>query len=272
MRDFKFHNNFTLNRDRLSAMLRCVVEDPVAAKETIAAAMGVNPYMVEGFRGWLCKTGLGTFERKNYTISSFGQMVARYDPYLEQPGTLWGLHYHLAASQQEEHAEVWHRFFNEFATPGKSFTKTEMQAYMERTLAHNANSSGYIPDDSKELIKCYVRSEGLGDLGLLRLVGKNNYTVAAEAPAPDINIMAYILFDSWRRLFPTFDTLRLSQLCEEPEMVGRIFVIGRAQVRQSVAMLQSKGLLTFADTQHEPVTRRFHDDPLSFLEQYYQSL
>ena len=61
MREFRFHNNFMLNRDRLSAMFRCVAEDPAAAKESIAAAMGVNPYMVEGFRGWLCKTGLGSF-------------------------------------------------------------------------------------------------------------------------------------------------------------------------------------------------------------------
>lgn len=109
MREFRFHNNFMLNRDRLSAMFRCVAEDPAAAKESIAAAMGVNPYMVEGFRGWLCKTGPGSFARKTYTISTFGQIVARYDPYLEQPGTLWGLHYHLATSQQGERAEVKYR-------------------------------------------------------------------------------------------------------------------------------------------------------------------
>ncbi|NJN65898.1 MAG: DUF4007 family protein [Chloroflexaceae bacterium] len=270
MRDFKFHNNFTLNRERLSAMLRCVVQDRTASREAVAAAMGVNPYMVEGFRGWLCKTGLGRFERKTYTIAEFGNAVAHYDPYLEQPGTLWGLHYHLVASQQEERAAVWHSFFNEFATPGKSFTSTEMKAYMERTLAHTANSLGYVPDDCKEFLKCYVRSEALGSLGLLHSSKKDTYEVVGTQP--DISIVAYVLFDSWQRRFPTFDTLRLTQLCEEPEMIGRIFVMGRTQVRQTVGMLQSKGLLTFADTQHEPVTRRFHDNPLAFLAHSYQSL
>jgi hypothetical protein len=272
MRTFNFHQSFTLNRERLSALLRCVVEDPAASKESVAAAMGVNPYMVEGFRGWLCKTGLGAYAHKAYAITEFGRLVARYDPYMEQPATLWGLHYHLAASQQDERADVWHQFFNDFASAGKQFADAELLAYMERTLAPGASSRNYIPKDTKELLKCYVRDEALGSLGLLRKDGKQSYTLAPAGSLPDTPIIAYVLFDSWQRLFPTFDTLRLTQLCEEPEMIGRIFAVGRTQVQQAISMLQSRGLLTFADTQHEPVSRRFHDNPLTFLEHLYQSL
>lgn len=272
MRDLNFHQGFTLNRERLSALLRCVVENPTAPKATIAAAMGVNPYMVEGFRGWLHKTGLGQLKHKTYRISDFGHLVANHDPYLEQPGTLWGLHYHLVSSQQDERAEVWHHCFNTFITPGQSFSHTEIQMHMERVLGHKANSQDYITKDTNELLKCYVRPEALGHLGLLWSQKKRTYTVTTDVPRPDMSIIAYVLFDSWQRLFPTFDTLRLTQLCEAPEMIGRVFVAGRARVQQVVGILQSRGLLTFADTQHEPVTRRFHDTPLSFLEQYYQSL
>jgi hypothetical protein len=270
MRDFQFYEKFALNRERLSAILRCTAEDPTASKKTIAAAMGVNPYMVSGFRGWFCKTGLGTMMSKQTTFTPFAHLIARYDPYMEQDGTLWGLHYHLATSTNQERAEVWYQFFNTFATPGKSFTSNELQRYMDHTLAAYAASPAYIADDRKELLKCYASQAALGPIGLLHKEGEKDYRITGSLP--DAAIVAYIVFDSWQRLFPTYDTLRLTQLCETPEMVGRICIVERVAVQQAVGILQSQGYLTFADTQHEPVSRRFHDDPLIFLEQYYQSL
>jgi hypothetical protein len=74
----------------------------------------------------------------------------------------------------------------------------------------------------------------------------------------------------WQRRYDDTNTLRLSQLVSEPETPGRIFVATSTQVREFILHLQAQGLLTYADTQHEPVTRRFHDDPIVLLEQYYQ--
>lgn len=270
MREFHFHQTFTLDRDLLAALLRCVIETPTVSRKTISAAIGVNTPKGEGLQGWFCKTGLGTHEKQTYTISPFGELVARYDPYMEHPTTLWGLHYHLAANPHQERAAVWYSFFNTFAAPGKHFTSTPLHASMEQALGHLASSTRYITKDTNQLLNCYVRPEALGNLGLLRRSQKNMYEI--EGQQPDPAIIAYVLFDSWQRLFPTTDTLRLTQLCEEPEMIGRVFVASRNQVRHAIGLLQGMGLLIFADTQHEPVTRRFHGNPLTFLEQTYQRL
>jgi hypothetical protein len=87
---------------------------------------------------------------------------------------------------------------------------------------------------------------------------------------PETFVAAYVLFDMWRRHYNDTNTLRLSQLVSEPETPGRIFVATSTQVRELILHLQAQDLLTYADTQHEPVTRRFHDNPTVLLEQYYQ--
>jgi hypothetical protein len=81
-----------------------------------------------------------------------------------------------------------------------------------------------------------------------------------------------MLFASWSRRFPGIDTLRLTQVCQEPELPGRILLARREQVVRWLTTLQAMGLVTVADTQQEPVSRRFQDAPLSLLERYYQQL
>ena len=78
-----------------------------------------------------------------------------------------------------------------------------------------------------------------------------------------------MLFDVWRRRYDGTNSLRLSQLVSEPETPGRIFLATPAQVREFVLRLQADGLLGYADTQHEPVTRKFQALPTVLLEQYY---
>lgn len=270
MRSFAFHQKFALNRERLARMVQCIADGAATSEDAVGAYMGVNPYMVEGFRGWLCKTGLGSASKHDYTLSPIGTLVAAHDPALERPGTLWLLHYHLA-SDHGERAEVWYRLFNEFATPGASFTRTELQTYIERVVANLPPNKTAVAKDVEEAVKCYTRPEALSDLHLLRKDGKEKYE-AGIAQEPDPHIFAFMLFASWSRRFPGIDTLRLTQVCQEPELPGRILLARREQVLRWLSTLQAMGLVTVADTQQEPVSRRFQETPLFLLESYYHQL
>lgn len=268
MRELRFHQGFALNRERLAKMVQCIADGQETSDKSIGTQIGVNPYMIEGLRGWLYKTGLGGGTSKQHFLSPFGALVAQYDPDLRQPGTLWLLHYYLS-SQHEERAEVWYRCFNEFLDPGKQFTGDELQSYVTRILQDTPTNKNGIASDTNELLKMYTKPTGLGELRLIAPVDAKTYTTGSPA-TPDPYIVGFVLFDSWPRRFGTADTIRLSQLVTEPEMPGRIFVAGRDEVRRHVLAMQSLGLLNFADTQHEPVTRRFTEPPLTLLERYYQ--
>ena len=123
--------------------------------------------------------------------------------------------------------------------------------------------------DTKELVKTYSQASALGGLGIITRQADKRL-VAGWGTPPEPLIVAYVLFDMWQRHYNDVNTLRLSQLASEPETPGRIFVATSSQVREFILHLQAHGLLTYADTQHEPVTRRFHGNPTVLLEQYYQ--
>jgi hypothetical protein len=267
MRELRFNQGFPLYRERLSGMLRCIAAGQATSDDAVGSFLGVNPYMVEGLRGWLCKTGLGTGTSKQYILTPFGTLVAEHDPDLQQAGTKWLLHYYLM-SQHEERAEVWYRCFNEFLTPELSFSASTLQEHVLRSLEQTPKNKAGVESDTKELIKTYTNPAALGELGLLVRQGKSEIAVGSPQ-TPDALIAAYVLFDSWERCFGSIDTVRLGQLVSEPESIGRVFLANTSQVQALINTLQPLGLVTFADTQHQPVTRRFQDSPITLLERYF---
>jgi hypothetical protein len=268
MRSLRFNQGFSLDRALIRGMLQYIANHEQASDEAIAGYIGVNPYKVEGLRGWFCKLGLGSGSSKQQRLSPFGALIASSDPDMSRAGTLWMLHYFLA-TEHEERSEVWHQCFNQFLHPAMVFAPEELQEHIERNLPESpANKTG-IDKDVKELIKTYTQTSALGQLALL-MRQKDKKIVAGISAQPELLIVAYALFNTWQRRYNETNTLRLSQLVTEAETPGRIFVSTAEQVRDMVLRLQAQGLLTYADTQHEPVTRRFHDEPLTLLEQYYQ--
>jgi len=268
MRDFAFFQGFALRRDRLAGILRAVAANPNASDAEIGTEMGVNPYMVEGFQGWFYKTGLATKTAKQYVLSPFGSLAATYDPTLSDVGTLWVLHFHLA-TQHAERADVWYRFFNEFAAPHQTFTRDEWFSAIARLVADVPKNKAGLSKDPHELLNTYIRPQALGNLGLIEATDTKTMTFRLNGAIPPPLVAAWMLFDTWERRFPHADTLRVSQICQEPEFLGNVCVADRERVQTMLHQVQSLGLLALADTQHEPVTRRFRAPAISLLEQHY---
>ncbi len=87
--------------------------------------IGVGRVMVKALRYWAAVLGI-TVESKTqqgvlHTLTSFGEMIAEYDPYCQRVGTLWLLHRNLSRSIEE--ATAWSWAFNMYTA--KSFTKDE---------------------------------------------------------------------------------------------------------------------------------------------------
>jgi Mn-dependent DtxR family transcriptional regulator len=269
MRSIAFHQKFKLDRERLAALLRYMTEQPVMSKKGAAAYIGMGQPAVEGMIGWLIKTNLGEPREKGYGLTPFGRLIAAHDPELAHIGTLWLLHYYLV-TEHTERSEVWYRAFNEFFTPGVSIERGSLLAYVERIHEHTPKNKTGLAADCNQLWKCYLDPASLGKLNLVREEAQT-YTFQLGL-APDTAICAFTLFDTWQRRFPYTDTLRLSQICEEPECLGKVFVAHRDQVVQMLQSLQSLGLVNLADSQHEPVTRRYRDDPFEILTSFYAKL
>src|SRR5574344_2736750 len=75
--------------------------------------LGIGSNMVKAIRYYLSATGLALEERgKGFSLTEFGNLVLKYDEYLQKIGTLILLHYNLATNK--ENATSWYFFFNEY--------------------------------------------------------------------------------------------------------------------------------------------------------------
>jgi hypothetical protein len=268
-----FYQNFGLDLHRLSAALECVQKTPTINYIDFGKYMGMNKPVAESYSAWLRHTGLVIAHSKGvpgrsltYQLTPFGEMVIKYDPKLTDLGTQWVLHYYLAA-KHEEISEAWRVLINHFVSPGLSFTLNQFQAYFSGLIGNEATNKKALEKDPDTAIGTYIRTQALGKLGILR---KTSGTYAVGRPIlPDALVVGYILFDQWQRKSPDIATWRFSQICQDPENVGRIFLAQPAQVKQMLANLAGRGYVTFAETQHEPVNRLYQGPVAQLMERYY---
>ena len=115
---FRAHETFFIRKGWLSKGIKNVVADPAVFMGNSGNPMdvlGIGSNMVKSLRYWLQTVGLTTepaYGKKEQSLTDFGKLVKKYDPYIEELGTLWLLHYHLAKNLND--ATSWYFFFNEF--------------------------------------------------------------------------------------------------------------------------------------------------------------
>ena len=132
-------------------------------KEHGADELGVGANMVSSIRYWLYTLGLiAEKKREGYVYTELGNCICQYDPYLEDPVSLWFLHYELA--RNEIMATTWFLFFNELEV--EEFTKNELNQMMLRQLvlysgerAEDITVSS-LESDVNVLLSMYTRDRG----------------------------------------------------------------------------------------------------------------
>lgn len=115
---FRAHETFFIRKGWLSKGMRYVSQKPdvfTDKDDNPMDVLGIGANMVKSLRYWLQAVGL-TKEpktgKKNQSLTPFGNIVHEKDPYTEELGTLYLLHYKLVTD--EEMAPSWYYFFNKF--------------------------------------------------------------------------------------------------------------------------------------------------------------
>ncbi|MFA5668668.1 MAG: DUF4007 family protein [Balneolaceae bacterium] len=129
--------------------------------------LGVGKNMVASIRYWLKAFDLLDDDGKNKVIAStlFDSNVGK-DPYIEDIGTLWLLHYQLVAANK---ASIYHLFFNYFRKQRIEFSKQHLMNHLisECNYRDEKHSENTIETDIGVLLKSYVRpnlKEGSKDI------------------------------------------------------------------------------------------------------------
>jgi hypothetical protein len=106
--------------------------------EDAVVKLGVGKNMVASIRFWLKALDL---VNENEYPTELARMIFEeegFDPYIEDIGTIWLLHYFLVTTQK---ASIYSLVFNEFTKEKNSFTKRNLHSFLKRlTLDRQAYS------------------------------------------------------------------------------------------------------------------------------------
>lgn len=202
---FRAHETFFIRKGWLSKGIKNVLSDPTVFMGTNGNPMdilGIGSNMVKALRYWLQAVGLTkepTSGKREQRLTEFGELVRQHDPYLEELGTLWLLHYHLAKNSEE--ATAWYFFFNEFKFTEfdrddfvrqlAAYVRIEGEDASERSLEDDFNCiiNTYLPRSKASPEKAQPESNidcPLGELGLIDIADKKKRTFRKVAPSKDV--------------------------------------------------------------------------------------
>lgn len=217
--------------------------------------LGMGRNMVRSLRYWMQATGLAVEQYEGRSVprlTEFGELVWQNDPYLENEGTLWLIHYYLSCNREE--ATSWYWFFNHFA-PVSFSDKQATEALQnwviiaepDRRVAQSSLKKDvacllrtYLPDGKGNNPENLLESP-LAQLGVLAQFGdgaqKRYHWQRADTNRLHPLILLYVLVDRQQKERPSLSEVRLSQVLQEPMNAGRVFNLTTAVLTDLIAAL-----------------------------------
>lgn len=183
---FQGHDTFICRNNWLKKGYDFIQAGGSFTDEDAVVKLGVGKNMVTAIRYWL--RAFGMTDESDTPKKVAHELLSKdgFDPYIEDNATLWYLHYLLVRTGR---ASLYHYVFNELRKEGFSFSRTQLEHFINRKCAErsspvNENTldsditvfvRSYAPS-GKESGKVDIEEESTGllqDLGLL-VVSKND--------------------------------------------------------------------------------------------------
>lgn len=215
---FGGHEKFVFRNGWLKKGVDAVSQTPsIFTEDEALVILGVGKNMVRSIRHWCLATGViqeSTTETRSASliVSDFGNLLLSdkgYDPYLEELGSLWLLHWRLCTNNSRSLA--WHLIFSKFIE--LEFTKKHLVNFLSLQLSNLTlrTTIGTIEREIDVLIRTYIpnirtRSELISDetldcplaeLGLLSYIHEDNllrFNVGPKNSLP-IEIFGYAFLE-----------------------------------------------------------------------------
>ena len=245
--------------------------------------LGVGKNMVSSIRFWMKAFNLLTPEDE---LTDFAHRLLSddgYDPYMEDEGTLWLLHYQLV---NKGFASIYSIVFNELRREKIEFTKDNFISYIKRKSETEKSfqfNTKTLQEDFSVLSKMYLRTEYqskdredsfsglLTELDLIKCYnkGKDEFYIienSERAEIPD-EIILYAILDN-----ENFDlSLSLNTIEQNNNSVGAVFAINKPGLQAKIENLTTKFPKMVFNDQAGVKEIQFKKKPTAYsiLDKYY---
>ena len=235
----------------------------VFSAEDAIARFGVGKNMVVSMRYWALATGILKEVRAHlgpYETTPIGQALLDdngWDPWLEDPNSLWLLHWHLASNPGQ--TSTWYWVFNH--CPHATFDRELIVDHLARLCA-DRQMKKVAPATLKRDVECFVRTyvekAGAGskedtlecpltELSLLRSVGRKDGYQIARGPKSTLSaaVFAFATTNSGNDRIQTCGRYRSMRCFTIPVRPGESFYSMKSQswiLRSSSSLQQTAQL------------------------------
>ncbi|MYF55957.1 DUF4007 family protein [Candidatus Poribacteria bacterium] len=242
---FTGHQTFPFRYTWLKKGFDAVTEDPhVFSSDFATVALGVGKNMVQSIRHWCVVTEIiktGTLLRGGWVPSELGEFIFGddgVDPYLDDPATLWLIHWKIATKMNQ--ATAWYWVFNilkknQFMRDDlkiEMYDWAKLQSKFLRPVSENT-----LQRDVNVFIRTYCQSRNTADvveesfdcplveLNLISepLDGEGYEIQRGEKVSLPIEVFAATLIAFWVNRFNERDSLTFTDILTAPLSPGCVF-------------------------------------------------
>ena len=301
---FSGHQTFPFRYAWLPKGVGAVREEPAAFFQPDALVrLGVGKNMVASIRFWCEALGLIEVRGRGSALTPLGELLfgsaaptaiaaqmrglhnARVgaDPYLEDPGTLWLLHWQLVSRPYP--ASTWYLAFTRW---GESvFTRDDLVHWLLRCADEGRSKRCSVPSLKRDVdvfLRTYLPARDdrrrpledsfdcpLAELGLIRRADAGRF-VFERGPRPSLpnGVLAFAMADFWQHGAPDQETLTLERILFDPGSPGAAFKLGDRDLVEILERLPADCGLRYDETAGQRVVfREAECKPLELLAEYY---
>ncbi len=151
---FAGHETFAFRYGWLKKAVDSVkVDQKIFSKEEAIVDFGVGKNMVKSIKYWGLATQILIEDKAGLRVSEIGRkLLETWDPYLEDPASLWLIHWLLATNPSR--AAVWYLSFNKYPRP--DFTKNQILSFIMDVV--NLNTMKVNSNTLNRDVDCFLRT------------------------------------------------------------------------------------------------------------------
>ena len=223
------------------------------------------------------------FETRLHRLTNSDREYSGTDPYLEDPATLWLLHWQLTSTPT--FASTWYLAFT--CWNRSIFTHAELLRWLERCSQANTRrvSLNTLERDIRVFLRTYLPKLDirrntleesfdcpLAELGLIRRISANQFQFERrKRPSLPPEILAYSIFDYWKRTAEEQNSLVFERLMLGSGSPGSAFKLDEKSFIQLLYGLPEGMGLKFDETAGQRIVFRNKKlSPLEILKVYYR--
>jgi hypothetical protein len=259
---FGGHEKFVFRHGWLKKGVDALKDNPqVFTQEEALATLGVGKNMVRSIRHWCLATGLaietgnGTGRSLKPTKPAKKLIIGRgWDPYFEDIGSLWLLHWQLANNFVRGY--ISNLIFSSYIEP--EFTKKQLQAFLERQIeqAGIKTTSGTIEREVDCCLRTYVTSTRskpgiiseerldcpLAELDIIRFVTEDNiyrFNIGPKVSLP-VEVFGYALLQYLSSIVTSRRTVAIDECVYRSGSPGLVFKLDENSVVEYLELLEER--------------------------------